>query len=93
MELPDWRTLHLNEGVLREPAWDDAHIVLWLPGKRDRREQHWERVSSVPRAQIQIERGIGAVNATSIQATQPIRSFLGRLIPRFRKSGLRPIFE
>jgi tetratricopeptide (TPR) repeat protein len=43
----------------------------------------------VPRAQIQIEQGIGAVNATSIQTTQPIRTFLGRLMPRFRKSGDR----
>jgi Tetratricopeptide repeat/Family of unknown function (DUF6171) len=86
MNVPDWEKVYLNEGILRESTWDDEHIVLWIPRKSTRNEHDWERVSSVPRAQIQIEPTVGAVSATAIQARQPIRTFLRRLILRFRKS-------
>src|SRR5207247_20598 len=89
MQLPDWRGSDLNEGVVREPTWDADHIVLWLPGNRLQKEQEWERISSVPRTQIQIEPGIGTVSATAIRARQPLSTFLGKLLGRFRKPGDR----
>jgi Tfp pilus assembly protein PilF len=89
MQFPDFRTLQLNEGVVRETSCDAEQMVLWLPGKRNGRDQEWERISSVPRAQTQIEQGIGAVSATAIQARQSLRTFLGRMIRRVQKSGDR----
>src|SRR5262249_52762288 len=86
MELHDWRTLHLNERILRESTGEDTHLVLWLLGNRDKKGQEWERISSVPRVQVQIEQGIDAVPATSIRAQQPTPTLLGRLVPRFRES-------
>src|SRR6266487_44413 len=89
MSLPDWRTLVLNEGILSEATGDDHRIVLWLPGSRHKGFQEWERISSLARVEIQVERGVRAVAATAIRARQPIRSFLGKLVHRFRKSEKR----
>jgi tetratricopeptide (TPR) repeat protein len=89
MGLSDWRNLVLNEGVLSERTGHDQRIVLWLPGSRHGGIQEWERISSVARAEIHIEQEICAITATAIQARQPIRSFLGKLVHRFRKSGER----
>ncbi len=86
MGLSDWRNLVLNEGVLSERTGHDQRIVLWLPGSRHDGFQHWERISSVARAEVRVEQWISAVAATAIQARQPIRSFLGNLVQRFRKS-------
>src|SRR5712692_900444 len=89
MGLPDWRNLVLNEGVLPERTGDDQSIVLWLPGNRHDGFQEWERISSVARAEVRVEQGFGAVAAIGIQARQPIRSFLGKLVQRLRKQTVR----
>jgi hypothetical protein len=85
MGIPNWSTLVLNEGILSEAAGDDQRIVLWVPGSRAGGHQEWERISTVMRADIQVERGLSAIAATAIQARQPIGSFLSKLVQRFRK--------
>jgi tetratricopeptide (TPR) repeat protein len=82
MALPDWRTVALNEGVLREPIPESNRIVLWLPGPREGLYQHWERIGNVPQAEIQEKQGICAVAALLIQARQRVRGLFGKLFGR-----------
>ena len=82
MRLPDWRKLTLTEGVRAEPSSEDGRIVLWLPAGGDGAFRHWERVSTVPHAEVLAGQGICAAPATSIRARQRQRGFFARLFRR-----------
>src|SRR5712692_9975945 len=85
MPVPDWRNLVLNEGVLPEPMPGDNRIVLWVPGSRDDGFRHWERISTIPRAEVTVRDGLCATPAMLIPMRQSIRGLVGRLLQRFRK--------
>ena len=92
MSGPDWRNLVLLEGILLEPVRDDNRMVFWLPTERDRQFQYWERVGTVPRAEIRVEQGIRSLPATSVRARQRLGgSLLGKL-PRKRRLTLHETF-
>jgi tetratricopeptide (TPR) repeat protein len=78
----DWREMPLESGILREDVSDGGRIVFWLPGERDGAFQHWERVGSVPRAEVSAEEGLCAITATSIPARQRVKGVLGKLLDR-----------
>ena len=57
-------------------------MVFWLPASRDREFQYWERIGTVPRAEIKVEHGICATPATSIRARQRLGGgLLGKTCP------------
>jgi len=82
MRLPDWRQLTLTEGVHAEPSSLDGRIVLWLSAGGDGEFRHWERVSTVVRAEVMAGQGICTTAAISIRARQRQRGFFGRLFRR-----------
>src|SRR5271168_2231049 len=82
MTLPDWRTLDLDEGNLREKTVDPQHLVLWLPRGSEGALRHWERIGNLPGAPVVVLQGLGATTATSVRASQRIRSFFGKLFGR-----------
>ena len=86
MNLPDWRDITLEAGVLREAVSDGGRVVLWLAGERDGAFQHWERVGSVPRAEVSAEQGLCSVTATSVPARQRIKGVVGKLLGRLHAS-------
>ncbi len=86
MKLPNWRGLVLSQGVLSEPYPGDNCLILWLPGTCVGGMQHWERISTVPSAEITLAGGICAVPATSIQARQRLRTLLGKFWQPFQKA-------
>ena len=65
MKVPDWRHLGLREAVLAEAVEQDNRLVLWVPGLGERRFQHWERIGTVPRAAITVERGLCVAPTTA----------------------------
>src|SRR5712691_11822336 len=82
MSIPDWRKLTFSDGVLPEWIPDDNRIVLWLPRSRQERNQCWERIATVPGAEVSLDLGICAIAATSIRARR--RGFLGNLWQHLR---------
>jgi tetratricopeptide (TPR) repeat protein len=84
MQVPDWRKLVLNDGVLPEPVPDDNRIVLWVAGRREEDGQHWVRIATVARAQVVVAEGVCAVAATALPARQRFPGFLGKLWGRLR---------
>lgn len=84
MTMPDWKTMSLNAGILREPAPDRNSIVLWLPGERVGNCRYWERLATVPAAKVISDGDLSMVVATSLRVRQQMRSFLGRLFQRLR---------
>ena len=68
MRTPDWGNLVLGDGVLREPAHEGNRTVFWVPASRDQEFQYWERIGTVPRAEIKVEEGICTTPATSVRA-------------------------
>jgi tetratricopeptide (TPR) repeat protein len=87
MPVPDWRNLVLNEGILHEPIPGDNRVVLWLPGSRDNGFRHWQRISSLPRAEVTVREGLCATPAMLIPMRQSIRGLFGRLFQHFRKAS------
>jgi tetratricopeptide (TPR) repeat protein len=87
MKVPDWRKVDLGEGVLREATLDNKSIILWLPGESAESLRHWERIGSVPGAEITAEEGLCATAATSIRASQQVRGLFGKLFGRFRETA------
>ena len=91
MKTPDWGNLALGEGVLREPVREGNRLVFWLPASRDQDFQYWERIGTVPRAEIKVEHGICMTPATSVQTRQRLeKGLLGKLaqVDRGRKQGV-----
>src|SRR5260370_37937155 len=80
MSVPEWRRLALNDGLVLEPTPDNSRLALWVPGSRDGGFQHWQRISNVARSEITVREGLSATAAMSIQARQPIRGLLGKLL-------------
>jgi tetratricopeptide (TPR) repeat protein len=87
MNLPDWRTVAFEPGILAEPISDGNRVVLWLPGDRDASFQHWERVGNVVRGEVLSEQGLGATGATAVPARQRVRAGLGQLFKGLRRSS------
>ena len=87
MNLPDWRTLVFDQGILAEPISDGSRLVVWVPDDRDASFQYWERVGNVIRGEIVSEAGLCATAATSVRARQRLRGGLGRLLQGLRKSS------
>jgi tetratricopeptide (TPR) repeat protein len=90
MAMPDWRSVELNPGVLREPTVDGNHVVLWLPREKDAESQHWQRISNVPGAPITTADGICAMPATSLPARQPTLGLFAKVLQLFRKTSGGP---
>ena len=65
-------------------AREGERIVLWLPGSREGDYRHWERVSSVARAEVSVAQGICSIPANSVRAREPCAGFLGKLWQRWR---------
>ena len=82
---PDWQQLELDAGVLREPSPDASRIVLWIPDEQDGGFRHWERVSSVPGADIAAGQGTLATAATSVRVRQKVGGLFGKLLQPFRR--------
>jgi tetratricopeptide (TPR) repeat protein len=88
MRAPDWRNLKLGEGILAEPVREDNRIVLWRPGEQDRDFQYWERIGTLPRAEIKAEQGICTVTVTLVRARQRKGGgILGKLARKLAGSG------
>ena len=86
MNWPGGRPLTLNEGILLEPGPADGRIVLWLPIEGAGGYRHWERVGSVPRAEVTTGLGVCSVPATSVPARQRPGGSLGGLF-RWPRGG------
>ncbi len=86
MSLPDWSKTALEDGVLRETTADGGRVVLWLPGERDGSFQYWERVGSVPRAEVNVDQGLYSTAAASIPAKQRHKGVMGKLLSRFHEA-------
>ena len=76
MKTPDWNSLVLGDGVLRDPAHQGDRLVFWLPESRDQEFQYWERIGTVPRAEIKLEHGLSMIPATSVRARQRLSGSL-----------------
>jgi tetratricopeptide (TPR) repeat protein len=85
MNLPDWRGLAFDDGIVPEPVSDGSRLVLWIPAERDGSFQYWERVGNVSRAEITVQDGLGVTAAASIRAKEPLKWSLGRFLRRFRE--------
>jgi tetratricopeptide (TPR) repeat protein len=85
MTNPDWRTVELDEGIVREPTPDANRIVLWLPGAVEAGYRNWERITTAPGAQVVVDGGICTIEATSMPARQKIHGFFGKLLEMLRK--------
>jgi tetratricopeptide (TPR) repeat protein len=83
----DWRTIPLDDGLLREPVMGGQGMALWFAGKREPQFQEWERVASVPHAEYTVEPGIGAVAAASVPLRQTVQGLWGKLWRRSQKAG------
>jgi tetratricopeptide (TPR) repeat protein len=84
MRTPDWRSLVVDDGVLREPTPDPGRLVLWLPGGRDGGFRLWERVGTVPRAEVTVAGGVCAAAATSVPVRQRAGGLIAKLFRRCR---------
>jgi len=82
---PDWQTIVLEQNVLREGTQESNRIVLWLPVKRERGFQCWERVGSVANADISFHDSLCAIAATSVPVKQRVRGWLYALLAGFRR--------
>lgn len=85
MSKPDWRKLSLPEGILLEPIRDENRLVFWLPMERDRQFQYWERIGTLPRAEIKVAQTLCTAPVTSVRARQRLgESFLGKLARKLK---------
>jgi tetratricopeptide (TPR) repeat protein len=88
MRTPDLGRLVLDDGVLVEPAREGNRMVFWLPASRDQEFQYWERIGTVPRAEIKSEHGVCSTLATSVRARQRLGgSLLTRLARRLTRTA------
>jgi tetratricopeptide (TPR) repeat protein len=87
MKEPDWATVDLDDGVLREVTPGQNRLVLWLPGGAQGRRRVWDRVGNLPGADVTVAQGLCATPATSVRVTQRARGFFGELLGRFRRSA------
>ena len=63
-------------------------MVFWLPASRDQEFQYWERIGTVPRAEIKVEHGVCTTPATSVRARQRLGGgLLGRLARKLTGTG------
>lgn len=84
MNLPDGRPMVVHEGILLEPSSAGGRVVLWVPGERARGFHYWDRVGTVARAGVVVERGISTMPATSVPARQRVGWDFGK---RLRSLG------
>lgn len=88
MMFPDWRAQVYNPGILPEPVADKDRLVLWLPGERTANYQEWQRLGTLPQAEVQQEQSLAAIQAAVVSARQKMYGFAGGLLVRFLgKSG------
>lgn len=88
MRAPDWRNLKLGNGILLEPVRDDSRVVFWRPEQQDREFQYWERIGSVPRAEVRADQGICSLPAAVVRARQrKSAGLLGKLVRKLGGSG------
>ena len=95
MQIPDWRTLILADGILPEPMPVSGQLVLWIPEDSGQQFQNWRRVNVVARAEVQMRQGICAVAASAIRARQSLVQprLLDRLRSRFQKTPSDPDWQ
>jgi tetratricopeptide (TPR) repeat protein len=88
MQLSDLQIQELCPNVLRESTPDNSRLVLWLCGDRAKSFQHWERISSVARADVAIVGGVCSIPAVSIGARQHVQGPVRKLFERLRGGGV-----
>jgi tetratricopeptide (TPR) repeat protein len=89
MNVPDWRTVTLDEGILCEVTPDPGRLVLWLPLGSEDGLRLWHRLSPVPGAPVSEVQGLCATPATVVRARQR-RSLVARLLARWRGAAAAP---
>src|SRR5437016_2609132 len=85
MNKPDWRSLELDNGVLREPAPNESQLVLWVPGETVACYRQWERIATVPDAGIASAQSYFKIPATVIRVRQKVQGFFDRLLQFIHK--------
>jgi tetratricopeptide (TPR) repeat protein len=93
MNPPDWRSVALEEGIVREASPDAGRIVLWLPRDRDASFQYWERIGNAARAEIRDEEGVYTTTVSSLRARQSLGGVVGQLWNRLRGSRHQRDFQ
>ena len=83
----DWHKLALNAGVLLEAVPESNRLVLWLPAGREHGCQFWQRIGSVPNADIRVKQGLCSVPATAIRARQRVGGLLRGLLRGFHRAS------
>jgi tetratricopeptide (TPR) repeat protein len=84
MKLPHWQDLSLEAEVLPEPIEDAHRIVFWAKGDRDQNYQYWERIGSVARAEITVDRGLCTAPAVTTPMKERLGGSLAKLWARLR---------
>jgi tetratricopeptide (TPR) repeat protein len=79
-----WPNLDLDEGVVREPVLNDAHLALWLKGAQGVGYQDWERIWTVSENDLQVADGLVAAAAFARPMRQRIFGHLQTLLQRWR---------
>jgi len=86
MTSPDWDRLELAAGILREPALNEAQLLLWVPGSH---EHNWDFVCSVPSSDVVVQAGLNSVTATVTPMRQIGKGRLGKFLNRIRGASER----
>jgi tetratricopeptide (TPR) repeat protein len=81
MNQPDWKTVELDKGVLREPVAEADRLVFWLQVSEGT-DRLWERVSSTSRSPVLAEQGLCAVAASGIRARPRTGGLFRKLLGR-----------
>jgi tetratricopeptide (TPR) repeat protein len=85
--MPDWRKVELDAGVLREATPDPNRLILWLPGGSRGGVRLWDRVGTLPGAEVTVAEGLCATAATSVRAAQRAGGWFGKLLAPFRRAA------
>jgi tetratricopeptide (TPR) repeat protein len=87
MQIPSLPSLHLGDGILLEATVDKQQLVVWLRRGSKAGVQRWERISTVPGAEVRRAQGLAASPATAVTAKHRVRGCLGRWFGRHSDSA------
>src|SRR5579875_3045599 len=79
----DWREMALDAGILRETAFDQSRLIVWVPAESDGDFQYWERIGNLARGEVVVDHGLCSTPAATIRARRRIKGLLGKLLGRF----------
>jgi tetratricopeptide (TPR) repeat protein len=87
MKTVDWRERPIDDGILTEPTADGNRLILWVRGDRDQAFQYWERITSVPHAEITVAGELCSTTAAAVPTRQSIGGGMGALFRRITVSA------